>query len=118
MCVGRNTQITQNNKFAISLQYLEKEASDEIDFLDVNKYESFLQVDFNTFLVSICYKVILSWSSIQKVLKVTSLQYFYNISKKKLVMEFIFCMQINIKVSTSLQYRFWWKCPDMFKVPN
>ena len=118
MCVGRNTQITQNNKFAISLQYHVKEASDEIDFLDVDKYESFLQVDFNTFLVSICYKVILSWSSIQKVLKVTSLQYFYNISKKKLVMEFIFCMQINIKVSTSLQYRFWWKYPDMFKVPN
>ena len=38
---------------------------------------------------------------ILKVLKVTSLQYLYNISRKELGMEFIFCMQINIKVSTS-----------------
>ena len=35
------------------------------------------------------------WSSILKVLKVTSLQSPYNISKKKLGMEFISCMQIN-----------------------
>ena len=32
-----------------------------------------------------------------------SLQY---LKKKKLEMEFIFCMQINIKVSTSWHYRF------------
>ena len=38
-----------------------------------------------------------AWSSILKVLKVTNLQYSYNISKKKLGIEFIFCMQINIK---------------------
>ena len=30
-CVARHAQITQNNKFAISLQYL-KELSDEVDF--------------------------------------------------------------------------------------
>ena len=41
-----------------------------------------------------------------KVLKVTSLHYLYNISKKKLGMEFILCMQINVKVSTSWLYRF------------
>ena len=34
-----------------------------------------------------------TWSSIFKVLKVTRLQYLYNISKKKLRMEFIFCTQ-------------------------
>ena len=56
------------------------------------------------------------WSSILKMLKVTSLQYLYNISKKKLGMEFIFCMQINIKVSTTWHYYFWWKSPDMSKV--
>ena len=57
-------------------------------------------------------------SSIHKVLKVTSLQYLHNISKKKLGMEFIFCLQINIKVSTSWHYRIWWKWPDMSKVPK
>ena len=39
-----------------------------------------------------------------------------SISKKKLGMEFIFSMQINTKVSTSCNYRFWWKWPDMSKV--
>ena len=48
-----------------------------------------------------------AWSSILKVLKVTNLQYLYNITKKKLAMEFIFCMQINIKVSTCWDSCFW-----------
>ena len=47
-----------------------------------------------------------AWSNILKVLKVTILQRLCNISKKKLEMEFIFCMQINSKVSTSWHYRF------------
>ena len=45
MCVARHAQITQNNKFTISLQYLKKELSDEVDFLHVNKHESLLQID-------------------------------------------------------------------------
>ena len=45
-----------------------------------------------------------AWSSILKVLKVTSLQCLYNISKKKLWMEFILEF-IKIKTSTSW-YRF------------
>ena len=32
VCVARRAQTTQNNKFAISLQYL-KELSDKVDFL-------------------------------------------------------------------------------------
>ena len=48
----------------------------------------------------------LVWSSILKVLKLKSLQYLYNISKKKLGMEFIFCKQINLNVFSSLHYRF------------
>ena len=43
--VARHVQITQNNKFAISLQYLKKEVSDLVDFLHVDKHESFLQID-------------------------------------------------------------------------
>ena len=39
--VARDVQITQNNKFSISLQYL----SDAVDFLHANKHESFLQTN-------------------------------------------------------------------------
>ena len=41
MCVARHTQIAQNNKFA----YLREELSDEVDFLNVDKHESLLQID-------------------------------------------------------------------------
>ena len=42
---ARHAQVTQNNKFAIYLQYLKKEVSDEVDFLDADKHENFLQID-------------------------------------------------------------------------
>ena len=42
--MARDTQITQNNKFAISLQYLKKQVIDEVDFLHSGKHESFLQI--------------------------------------------------------------------------
>ena len=42
--------ITQNNKFAISLQYLKEEVSDEIDFLQANKHKSLLQIDTMTLI--------------------------------------------------------------------
>ena len=45
MCVARHAQITQNKKFAISLQYLKKEVNDEVDFLHVGKHENLLQID-------------------------------------------------------------------------
>ena len=45
MCVASHAQITQNRKFAISLQYFKKELSDEIDFLHADKHESLLQID-------------------------------------------------------------------------
>ena len=35
---------TQNNKVAISLQYIKKEVSDEIGFPHVDKHEIFLQI--------------------------------------------------------------------------
>ena len=41
----RCAQITQNNKFAISFQYLNKEMSDGVDFLQADKHESLLQID-------------------------------------------------------------------------
>ena len=39
--MGNHFPITQNNKFAISLQYLTKEVSDQVDFLYVEEHESF-----------------------------------------------------------------------------
>ena len=45
VCMARHAQVTQNNKFAISLQYLKKEVRDKVDFLHADKHESFLQID-------------------------------------------------------------------------
>ena len=45
MCVTRHAQITPNNQFVISLQYLKKEVSDEVDFFLADKHESLLQID-------------------------------------------------------------------------
>ena len=45
VCVARHVQITLNNKFAISLQHLKKEVSDEVDFLHTGRHESLLQTD-------------------------------------------------------------------------
>ena len=68
-------------------------------------------------------------SSISKVSKIASLQCFYNISKIKLKMEFISCMQINIKVACKLiqtlwaaafttrwLYHYWWAWWSILKV--
>ena len=37
VCLTKHAQSTQNNKFAISLQYLKKDVSDENDFLHADK---------------------------------------------------------------------------------
>ena len=45
MCVASYAHITKNNKFAISLQYLKKKVSDEVEFLRAGKHGSLLQID-------------------------------------------------------------------------
>ena len=45
VCATRYVQITQNNKSAISLQYLKKEVSDDAAYLHPDKHESLLQID-------------------------------------------------------------------------
>ena len=40
-----HAQITQNKKFAISLQYLKKEVNGKVDFLHAGKHKNLLQVD-------------------------------------------------------------------------
>ena len=44
VCVAKHTQITQNNKFVISLKYLKNEISNDVGFLHADKHESFLQI--------------------------------------------------------------------------
>ena len=77
------------------LYNIPKKVRDEVDFFDADKHQSFLTVDFNTLGIKVFYNVIgmimktwrawwWEWSSIPKVLKVTSLQCLYKISKKKL----------------------------------
>ena len=45
MCVAKHAQSTQNNKFAISLQYLKENMKDELDTLPGGKNQRFLQID-------------------------------------------------------------------------
>ena len=44
----------------MSLKYLKKEVRKEVDFLNADKYQIFLQVSFNTLGIKIPCKVILS----------------------------------------------------------
>ena len=71
-------------------QYFNKELSDEIDFSHEDKYESLLQIDS---------MILMGMVKIYQSSQLASLQCLYNVSKKKLKMKLIFCMQINIKVS-------------------
>ena len=45
MCTARHALITQNKKFAFSLQYLKKEVDDKVEFLHAGKLENLLQFD-------------------------------------------------------------------------
>ena len=76
----KHAQSTQNNKFAISLQYLKKDVSDEVDFLHVDKHRGLLQID----------TMILMETGIPKIPKITSFQCLYSILRKKLEMKLIF----------------------------
>ena len=104
----------------MSLQYLKKEVRDEVDFLHADKHQSLPQVYFNILGMKVSYTVVLSLlvgmikhsQSIQSNKFAISLQYL----KKKLGKDFNFCMQKNIKVSTSWHYCFRWKWLDMSKV--
>ena len=58
MGMVKHSQSSQISKFAMALQYLEKEVRDEVDFLETDKHQSFLQVDFNTLGIKVFTKVI------------------------------------------------------------
>ena len=60
MAMVKHFQSSQNNKFAMSLQYIKNEVRDEVDFLHADERQSFLQVDFSTLGAKVFYKTILS----------------------------------------------------------
>ena len=99
VCVTRHTQITQDSKFAVSLQYLKKELSDEVDFLHAGKHEILLQIDS-----MILMGIVKHSQSSQNSMFTMSL---CNISKNKLKMKLVFCMEINIKVSEKFISTLW-----------
>ena len=105
MGMVKHSQSSQNSKFTMSLQYLKKEVRDEVDFLHADKYQSFLLVDFINLGIKVSCKVILSlWMGMMKHSQITQSKKFaihLQYHKKKSGMELIFCMHINIKVSTS-----------------
>ena len=60
MGMAKHSQIPQNSKFAMSLEYFKKEVRDAVDFLHAGKHHSFLQVDFNALGIKVSYKAMLS----------------------------------------------------------
>ena len=68
----KHAQSTKNNNFAVSLQYLKKVVSDEVDFLHVDKDRGLIQID----------TMILMETGIPKIPKITSFQCLYSILRK------------------------------------
>ena len=104
MGMVKHLQRFQDGKFAMSVQYFKKEVRDEIHFLHPDNHQSFLQVDFNCLGIKVSLQADTSIiDGHDQAFSISFLQYLYNILRKK---ELIFCMQINIKVSTTWRYRF------------
>ena len=112
MGVVKHSQSSQNSNFSMSLQYLEKEVRDEVDFLDADKHQSFYKLIsalwVSNFPTRWYYHYWSAWSSVLKVLKVTSLQYLYNNSKKGRN-EIHFLHADKHQNFYKLDYRFWSK---------
>ena len=69
-----HAQSTQNNKFAMSLEYPKENMRDYVDFLAEDKCQRFRQI--NTIILVL-------WLGMPKLPKITSLLVFCNISRKK-----------------------------------
>ena len=96
MRMVKHSQSSQSSKFPMSLQYLKKEVRYEVAFwmqIHVKVSCKFVSTFWASKLPTRWYYW-WAWSSILEVIKVTSLQYLYNISKKKLGME----LQVGIIV--------------------
>ena len=82
VCVARYVKSTQNNKFTISLQYLQENGKNEIDFLTADKLQWFVEIDF--IILGVC------GQAYAQISKKISLIFLCNLLRKKLVMKLIF----------------------------
>ena len=76
MWVARHAQSTQNNKFAISLQYLKENVKDKVNLLATDKRQRFLQIE--TIILGVCGRPVMP-----KLPKVIILLFLCNILRKK-----------------------------------
>ena len=93
MGAARHAESTQNNNYAISPQCLKKVVRNEVDFLHADKHLNFCKL---ILLLIVFMYLARPVSSTQKHL------YLSNISRAKLEMQLIFCMQGNIKIFNKL----------------
>ena len=85
MEIVRHSQNSQNSKFSMSLQYLKKKVRDEVDFwINFKVYCKLTSALFPSTFPRKWYYHWYSWSSILKLLKVKTLHYLYNITKKEI----------------------------------
>ena len=91
-CVSRLTQVTQNNKFEISLRYLKENEKNEVGFLLADRHQRFLQID--TIILGVTRHAQITQNNKLAI----SLQYL----KKKRVMKLICCMHVSMKVCCKL----------------
>ena len=97
MGMVKNSQSSQNSKFAMSLLFLKKEVEDEVDFFPFKEILSLMGIIRHS-------------RSTQNNKFAISVQYL----KKEVRMELIFCMQINIKVSSKLLLIMVYKIGNMY----
>ena len=99
MCVARNAQTTQNNKFKMSLHYLKENVKDEVDFLTGDKRRRFLQIE--TIVLGACGQFI----SLQYLKKEVSdeVDFFYADKHESLLQIDIMVLMGMVKHSQSSQ---------------
>ena len=96
MGMVKHFQSSQNSKFGMPLQYL----------LMKLIYFKMKLIFCMLIIIKISYKLIVTlWASKFP----TKWYYHYWWAWSSILKLLIFCMQINIKASRSLHYRFWWK---------
>ena len=78
MGMGKHSQSTQSNNFAISLQYLKKEVRDEVHFMHADKHQSLYKVALS-FLLEVARHVQSTQNQNRKL--VIFLQYLKNVSQ-------------------------------------
>ena len=98
MGIVKHSQSSQSSKFAMSLQYLKKEVKSGVHFLYVDKSHIFYKL-----ALLVVTEGARHVQNTQNRKLVIFLQYL----REKILMKFIFCMQIDMKISYKLILTSW-----------